>query len=80
MQLEVIALTRDIPATLRWFIDPIVRRIAKGSLFTSLEKTRQAVHAAVEAGRHAPRSSPARRSKTGSQAPEPNQAELARCN
>jgi hypothetical protein len=54
VQLEVIALSRDIPAALRWLVDPIVRRISKGSLLTSLQKTREAVRAAVETGRHAP--------------------------
>jgi hypothetical protein len=47
VELEVIALSRDIPAALRWLIDPIVRRVSRGSLFTSLAETRQAVRANI---------------------------------
>jgi hypothetical protein len=45
IELEVIALSRDIPGPLRWLIDPIVRRVSRGSLFTSLTETRAAVRA-----------------------------------
>jgi hypothetical protein len=48
VELEVIALSRDIPRGLRWLIDPIVRRVSRGSLFTSLTETRAAVRS--EAG------------------------------
>jgi hypothetical protein len=48
VELEVIALSRDIPGGLRWLIDPIVRRVSRGSLFTSLTETRAAVRS--EAG------------------------------
>ena len=40
---EVVALSRDIPAALRWFIDPIVRRVSRSSLATSLRQTESAV-------------------------------------
>ncbi|HZU28646.1 MAG TPA: hypothetical protein VFA04_24185 [Bryobacteraceae bacterium] len=43
VELEAIALSRGIPASLHWFVDPIVRRVARDSLTTSLEKTRVAV-------------------------------------
>ncbi len=43
VELEVIALSRDIPGPLRWLIDPIVRRVSRGSLLTSLTETRAAV-------------------------------------
>jgi hypothetical protein len=49
VELEAIALSRDIPAALRWFIDPIVRRVSRGSVFTSLIETRTAVSSAVSA-------------------------------
>jgi hypothetical protein len=42
-EVEAIALSRDIPGVLRWFADPIVRRISRGSLLTSLQQTRTAV-------------------------------------
>jgi hypothetical protein len=43
MELEVIALSRDIPAAFRWIVDPIVRRISKNALLTSLRQTEEAV-------------------------------------
>jgi hypothetical protein len=49
VELEAIALSRDIPAALRWFIDPIVRRVSRGSVLTSLIETRTAVSSAVSA-------------------------------
>jgi hypothetical protein len=45
VELEVIALSRDIPGGLRWLIDPIVRRVSRSSLLTSLIETRSAVRA-----------------------------------
>jgi hypothetical protein len=48
VELEVIGLSRDIPVSLRWVVDPIVRRISRGSLTTSLEKTRAAVGSVAE--------------------------------
>jgi len=43
VELDVIALSRDVPVSLRWVIDPIVRHVSRSSLLTSLEKTRAAV-------------------------------------
>ena len=43
LEVEVIALSRDIPASLRWLIDPMVRRVAKSTLLTYLEQTGKAV-------------------------------------
>jgi hypothetical protein len=43
VEMEVIALSRDIPVSLRWLINPIVRRVSRSALLTSLEKTRAAV-------------------------------------
>jgi hypothetical protein len=40
---EVIALSRDLPGGLRWFIEPIVTRLSRRSLSASLLQTRQAV-------------------------------------
>ena len=48
-ELEVIALSRDIPGPLRWLIDPIVRRVSRGSLFTSLLETRAAIRTNIGA-------------------------------
>lgn len=43
VEVEAIALSRDIPSSLRWLIDPIVRRISRSSLATSLQQTEDAV-------------------------------------
>ena len=43
IELEVIGLSRDIPATLRWVVEPIVRRVSRGSLQMSLQQTQNAV-------------------------------------
>ncbi len=51
VELEVMALSRDIPGALRWLIDPIVRRVSRGSLLTSLMETRAAVRSEVGAAR-----------------------------
>jgi len=42
-ELEAIALSRDIPAAFRLFVTPIVRRVSRDSLATSLHQTRKAV-------------------------------------
>jgi len=44
VELEAMALSRDIPASLRWLIAPIVRRASRSSLITSLEQTQGAIH------------------------------------
>jgi hypothetical protein len=47
IELEAIALSRDIPAALRWVVEPIVRRVARSSLVTSLRQTAEAVRSAT---------------------------------
>jgi hypothetical protein len=49
IELEAIALSRDIPASLHWLVNPIVRRVSKGSLELSLAKTEQAVRSTQSA-------------------------------
>lgn len=44
-ELEAIALSRDIPAAFRLFVSPIVRRVSRDSLLTSLHQTRAAIEA-----------------------------------
>ncbi len=51
VEMEVIALSRDIPASLRWLVEPIVRRASRGSLSTSLRQTANAVRERVELAR-----------------------------
>ena len=43
IEVEAIALSRDIPTVLRWVVDPIVRRVSRASLATSLQQTEAAV-------------------------------------
>ena len=43
VQFEAMALSRDIPAALRWIIDPVVRRVSREYVQLSLQKTRDAV-------------------------------------
>jgi hypothetical protein len=42
-ELEAIALSRDIPAAVRLFVTPIVRRVSRDSLATSLHQTKVAI-------------------------------------
>ena len=44
LEVEAIALTRDIPASLRWVVKPVVNRLSIDSLTTTLRETRDAVH------------------------------------
>ena len=43
VEVEGIGLSRDIPAAVRWFVNPIVRRVSRNSLLISLDQTREAV-------------------------------------
>jgi hypothetical protein len=47
IELEAIALSRDIPVALRWMVEPIVRRVSKSSLTMSLRQTEDAVRLGV---------------------------------
>jgi hypothetical protein len=49
VELEAIALTRDIPGSLRWLVRPIVARMSRNSLTISLTQTRAAVCSRGEA-------------------------------
>lgn len=48
VEFEAIGLSRDIPVSLRWLVEPMVRRVSRGSLSTSLKQTAQAVHSHTE--------------------------------
>ena len=45
LELEAIALTRDIPASLAWMVNPVVNHLSINSLTTTLRQTRDAVMA-----------------------------------
>ena len=58
IEVEAIALSRDIPAALRWMVNPIVRRVSKNSMVLSLQQTGAAVRL-TEAANQARKSSTA---------------------
>jgi hypothetical protein len=43
VELEAIALSRDVPFLLRWLVNPVVRNLSRESLFTVLKETREMV-------------------------------------
>ena len=43
VELEVVALSRDVPGAIRWLVNPIVRRTSRSSIYVSLQKTENAV-------------------------------------
>lgn len=43
IQFEALVLSRDVPAALRWMIDPTIRRVSRESIQLSLQQTRDAV-------------------------------------
>jgi hypothetical protein len=56
LELEAIGLSRDIPSSLRWLVEPIVRRISRSSLATCLQQTEDAVRVRGELANGKPRS------------------------
>ena len=45
VEIEAMVLSRDVPAGLRWLIDPVVRQLPRNSLAATLQQTRDAVTA-----------------------------------
>jgi hypothetical protein len=43
LEIEALALSRDIPSSLRWMLASVVNRLSTNSLKTTLQRTRQAV-------------------------------------
>ncbi len=43
VELEVIVLSRDIPVAIRWMVNPIVRKVSKNAMMTSLHEMEEAV-------------------------------------
>jgi hypothetical protein len=54
VEIEAMALSRDIPAAARWVVDPIVRRISKGAMVTSLRQSLDAVGSSRQAAADRP--------------------------
>jgi hypothetical protein len=56
VEVEAIALSRDIPAALRWLVNPIVRRVSRNSVLLSLQETKDAIRLAEAANQAGKRS------------------------
>ena len=52
VEVEAIALSRDIPAGLRWVVSPIVRRVSRNSMLLSLQETKDALRLTETANRN----------------------------
>ena len=50
VEMEAIALSRDIPFSVRWMVEPIVRKVSRSSILTSLQQTSEAVRTMVAKG------------------------------
>jgi hypothetical protein len=57
VEVEAMALTRDIPMSVRFLVKPVVMKLSRDSLNISLKQTRNAVHE-TEASRAEVGSSP----------------------
>lgn len=58
VEVEAMALSRDIPVAVRWVVDPIVRRVSKGAILTSLRQTLDAVDSSRQTASRGPAISP----------------------
>ena len=47
VELNAIGLSRDIPASLRWIVEPIARRVSRAALSTTLQQTDSAVQSSA---------------------------------
>ena len=43
VELEAVALSRDVPGAIRWLVNPIIRRTSRSSIYVSLQETEEAV-------------------------------------
>ncbi len=48
LEIEAMALTRDVPASLRWLVNPVINHLSINSLTTTLRQTRKAVQGLPE--------------------------------
>jgi hypothetical protein len=56
MQVESIALSRDVPAIFAWFVNPLIRRVSRETLAHLLEATRRGLLSASAMRVHQERS------------------------
>jgi hypothetical protein len=45
LELETLALSRDVPVSLHWVVEPVIKRVSRSSLSKALEQTKTAVEA-----------------------------------
>ncbi len=57
IELEAIALSRDVPVAVRWVVDPIVRRVSRNTLLISLQQMEEAVRSTAGTANRAAKSS-----------------------
>ncbi|MBV8896782.1 MAG: hypothetical protein JO051_09740 [Acidobacteriaceae bacterium] len=53
VEMEAIVLSRDVPVAMRELVNPIIRRVSKSAVITSLDETRKAVERSATAERTA---------------------------
>ncbi len=70
VEVEAIALSRDIPLALRWVANPIVRRVSRNSMLISLQQMKEAVRLTEDAGRVANLPTTAHNGARGTFAPQ----------
>lgn len=58
VELEAAALSRDVPTSVRWIVNPVVRRVSKSSMVVSLRNTQAAVVGTTEAANRIPTKQP----------------------
>jgi hypothetical protein len=71
VEIEAIALSRDVPAALRWLVNPIVRRVSRNSMLVSLQQMKEAVRSTESEYRKAKLSTVAAKHSRGAVASEP---------
>ena len=49
LEIEAIALSRDVPNSLRWLVNPVVNHLSVTSMSTTLRQTRDAVNSRLAA-------------------------------
>jgi hypothetical protein len=54
VELEAAALSRDVPNSLRWIANPVIRRVSKSSMVVSLRNTQAAVAGTYQVANHIP--------------------------
>ncbi len=70
VEVEALALSRDVPTAVRWMVNPIVRRVSRNSMLVSLQQMKEAVRLTEDADRAANLPTTARNGSRGTFASE----------